>query len=113
MAKGKIQWARVVGVSMGLIISAIITPYILLIIGLIIMVIGGFSMSPTINLFRFRQHYFFSSADIDVSALEENNDKIMNIPWRDCLVLFAIGFGVFFLGLALLSMGWRGAIFII
>ena len=113
MAQKKIYWSRVVGVSIGIIISALITPYILILIGLIIMVIGGFSMSPTINLFRFRKHHFFSSSDIDVSALEEDNEKIMNIPWRDCIVLFAIGFSLFFLGLSLLSVGWRGIVFLI
>ncbi len=113
MTKRRISWARVVGISIGIIISALITPYILVIIGLIVMVIGGFSMSPTINLFRFRKHHFFSSADIDVGTLEEDNEKIMNIPWRDCIVIFLIGFGIFFLGLVLMSLGWKGVIFLI
>jgi len=103
---------KIIGYTLAIIISIIITPYILLVAGLVIMIIGAFSMSPTINLLRFRRRHIFSSFELEEEDMEEE-EKIMNISWKGCLILFAIGLALFILTLVILSLGWNGLIFLL
>ncbi len=102
---------KLVTYTLLIIVALIITPYILLLFGIGIMLVGALSMSPTINLLRFRRKRVFS-LEVDDEALEDE-DKIMNISWKESLFLFALGFGMFILSLVLLSFEWRGIIFLL
>jgi|GEM_PF-3152760 len=93
-------------------ITTFITPYIPLVVGLVLMVIGAFSMSPTINLLRFRRRHIFSSAEFEEEEDVEEED-VMNIHWKTSLILFGIGFALFMMALILLSFNWKGIISLI
>ncbi len=92
--------------------ACFITPYILLFLGIGIMIVGAFSMSPTINLLRFRRRHVFSSFELNEEDMEEE-EKIMNIPWKASLTLVGIGFAFFIISLILLSIPWKGVIFML
>ena len=106
LAKSIIKYSIIIGILL------FITPYIVLIIGVVVMLIGGFSTSPTINLLRFRKRRIFKSAEVDIEDIEDI-DKIYNIPWKDSLLLFGIGILIFISSLIFLSIGWRGIIFML
>ncbi len=93
-------------------ILLIITPWIVFIIGMIVMLIGAFSTSPTINLLRFRKKHIFQSAEVDIDEIEDT-DKIYNISWKESLFIFAIGVLLFVISLAILSLGWKGIIYLL
>jgi len=103
---------RVVIYVLFIFITTFITPYIPLVVGLVLMVIGAFSMSPTVNLLRFRRRHIFSSVEFEEEEDVEEED-VMNIPWKTSLMLFGIGFALFIMALILLSFDWKGIIFLI
>lgn len=100
---------KVVIFVLSIFIATVITPYIPLVLGLSLMLIGALSMSPTINLLRFCKRHIFSSAEIE----DDVEDDIMNISWKHCLMIFGIGFSLFIISLILLSLDWKGIIFLI
>ncbi len=94
------------------VIGLIITPYLVMIVGLAVMLIGAFSTSPTINLLRFRTKRIFKSAEVDVEDIEDP-DKIYNVSWRESLFILLSGFTLFFIALMVASFGWRGIIYML
>ena len=82
-----------------------ITPYAVMIIGLIIMLIGAFSTSPVINALRFRSRQFFLRG-----IEEEDDEEFYNISWKDSLIIFLIGLVVFISSLIIASY-WEGIIY--
>ncbi len=86
-------------------IGIIITPYAVMVIGLIIMLIGAFSTSPVINALRFRTRKFF----LDYSQADEE-EEFYNISWRDSITIFLIGLVVFISSLIIGSF-WEGIIY--
>ncbi|MCD6370792.1 MAG: hypothetical protein J7L63_04815 [Thermoplasmata archaeon] len=104
---------RVVIYVLFIFITTFITPYIPLVVGLVLMVIGAFSMSPTVNLLRFRRRHIFSSVEFEEEEEEDIEEDVMNIPWKTSLMLFGIGFALFIMALILLSFDWKGIIFLI
>ncbi len=104
--KSIIKYSIIIGILL------FITPYIVFIIGMIVMVIGAFSTSPTINLLRFRKKHVFQSAEVDIDEIEDT-DKIYNISWKESLFIFGIGVLIFAISLLLLSFGWKGIIFML
>jgi hypothetical protein len=107
--KRKLAWS-ITKYSIIIGILLFITPYIVLLVGIAVMLIGAFSTSPSINLLRFRKKRIYKSAEVDLEDIEDT-DKIYNIPWKDSLFLFGIGVLIFVISLVFLSMGWRGIIF--
>jgi len=103
-AKSIIKYSIIIGILL------FITPFIVFIIGMIVMLIGALSTSPTINLLRFRTKRIFKSAEVDIEEIEDT-DKIYNISWKESLFLFGIGVLLFIISLLLLSVGWKGAIY--
>ncbi len=93
-------------------IGIFITPYLVMLFGLGIMLIGAFSTSPVINALRLRMHRAFSSAEVDVEKIEDT-DKLYTISWKDSLTLFFIGLLLFIASIIILSLGWRGIIFML
>ncbi len=94
------------------VIGLFITPYLVMIVGLAIMLIGAFSTSPTINLLRFRTKRIFKSAEVDVEEIEDP-DKIYNVSWKESLFILAMGFLLFLIALIIASFGWRGIIYML
>ncbi len=93
-------------------IAVFITPYIVMVFGLGIMLVGAFSTSPVINALRLRMHRAFSSAEVDIEKIEDT-DKLYTISWKDSLTLFFIGLLLFIASIMILSFGWRGIIFML
>jgi hypothetical protein len=87
-------------------IGIIITPYLVMVIGLIIMLVGAFSTSPVINALRFRSRKFF----LDYSQADEDEEEFYNISWKDSLTIFLIGLVVFISSLIIGSF-WEGIIY--
>ncbi len=89
-------------------IGVIITPYAVMIIGLIIMLVGAFSTSPVINALRFRAHRFFLR-DLEV---DEEEEEFYNISWKDSMLIFFIGLAIFLSALMIASY-WEGIIYLL